>query len=170
LLTVQWLKHLGARVIGTVSTEEKAKIAREGGADDIILYTQQDFVAESQKLTQGKGVDYIIDGVGKTTFTQDLEAIQKQGHICIFGSASGPAEPLLPNSLQTKSITISGGSLFNFLNTRVELLKRAESVIAGIREGWLKLKIDHILPLDQASEAQQLLESRKTSGKVILTV
>lgn len=170
LLLVQWAKHLGARVIGTVSTQDKADIAYAAGADHIILYTKQDFVQAVNKLTNDKGVNYIIDGVGKTTFTKDLEAVQKRGHICIFGAASGPAEPLLPNSLQSKSITVSGGSLFNFLDTRIELLERAESVLAAIREGWLKLKIDHVLSLAEAPAAQKLLEGRHTMGKVILTV
>lgn len=170
LLLVQWLKHLGARVIGTVSTEEKAKIAKAAGADDIILYTQQDFVTETKNLTHGKGADYIIDGVGKDTFTKDLEAVRTRGSICLFGSASGPAEPLAPNSLQAKSITISGGSLFNYLSPRAELLKRAHDVLKGMREGWLNIKIDHAYPLEKAAEAQQKLEGRKTMGKVILKI
>jgi NADPH:quinone reductase len=167
---VQWVKHLGATVIGTVSTPEKAKIATEAGADHTILYNQQDFVTEVKKLTQDKGVDYIIDGVGQSTFTKDLEAIRVRGHITIFGSASGTALPLEPNSLQTKSITISGGALWNYLRTREELLQRSNDVLAAIRAGWLKLKIDHVIPLEQAAEAQTLLEGRKTMGKVILKI
>ncbi|VVC75693.1 2-haloacrylate reductase [Aquicella siphonis] len=170
LLLVQWLNHMGARVIGTVSTEEKAETARAAGAHDIILYTQQDFVAETLKLTHGKGADYIIDGVGKTTFTKDLDAVRRMGWITLFGSASGPAEPLLPNSLQAKSITVSGGSLFNHIQSREDLLRRSRDVIDAIRAGWLKFKIDHVFPLAQASEAQHLLESRQTSGKVILSM
>jgi NADPH2:quinone reductase len=168
LLLVQWLKHMGARVIGTVSTEEKATIARDAGADEIIFYTKQDFVEEVKKLTHGVGVDYIIDGVGKTTFTQDLEAVRTRGWICIFGSASGLADPLLPNALQAKSITVSGGMLFNHITLRDELLRRSAIVIQAMREGWLKFKIDHVLPLSEAAKAQELLEGRKTSGKVIL--
>lgn len=170
LLVVQMLKRMGARVIGTVSTEEKAKIARDAGAHDIILYTQQDFVAESLKLTNGKGVDYIIDGVGKTTFTKDLEAVKTLGWICLFGSASGPAEALLPNSLQAKSITLSGGMLAAHINTREKLLRRANEVMNAVREGWLEFKIDSVYPLEQAGEAQHVLESRKTSGKVLLRI
>lgn len=170
LLLVQWLKHMGARVIGTVSTEEKAKIARNAGADDIILYTQQDFVAESLKLTQDKGVDYIIDSVGKTTFSKDLEAIKPLGWITLFGSASGPADPLLPNSLQAKSVTISGGMLFTHISTREKLLRRANDVMNAIREGWLQFKIDKVFPLAEAAEAQHLMESRQTTGKVILEI
>ncbi len=170
LLLVQWLKHLGANVIGTVSTDEKAKAARAAGADHVILYTEEDFVAATLKITNGKGADYIIDGVGKTTFTKNLDAVKKRGYICLFGMASGPADPLQPNALQQKSITVSGGMLFNYLDTREELLTRANDVLTGIREGWLKLAIDHVFSLDQAPEAQRLLEDRKTSGKVILTM
>jgi NADPH2:quinone reductase len=170
LLLVQWLKHLGAKVIGTVSTDEKAKTAREAGADHVILYTKEDFVTATKKITNDKGADYIIDGVGKTTFTKNLDTVKRRGYICLFGSASGPADALAPNLLQQKSVTISGGSLFNYLDTREELLTRANDVLTGIREGWLKLKIDHVFPLSQAHEAQRLLEDRKTSGKVILTI
>ncbi len=170
LLLVQWIKHLGATVIGTVSTPEKAEIAKAAGADHVILYDSQDFVAETKRLTQDQGADYIIDGVGKTTFSKDLDAVRKRGHICIFGSASGPADPLAPNSLQVKSLTISGGSLFNFVNIHEELLTRSRAVIAGIKAGWLKLRIDHVFPLAGAADAHRELENRKTIGKVILKV
>jgi len=168
LILVQWLKHLGAVAIGTVSTEEKAKIAREAGADHVIVYTKQDFAEEAKKLTGGKGVHYVIDGVGKTTFTKNLDALRHRGWATVFGMASGPAEPLAPNSLMTKSITISGGALFNYIVTRDELLGRARDVFAGLREGWLKLRIDRALPLAQAAEAHRLLEGRQTTGKLIL--
>ncbi len=171
LLLVQWLKHLGARVIGTVSTEEKAEVARKAGADHIVLYTSQDFVAESRKLTGDTGVDYIIDGVGQSTFLKDLEAVRIRGTICLFGSASGAAEePFLPTSLQPKSITICSGNLVNFTQTRAERLERANAVLKGIKEGWLSLRIDHILPLAQAAEGQRLLETRQTVGKLVLKV
>ncbi len=170
LLLVQWLKHLGAVAIGTVSTEAKAKIAREAGADHVINYTTEDFVEETTKLTGGKGVDYIIDGVGKSTFTKNLDALRHRGWATIFGMASGPADAVVPNSLMMKALTISGGSLFNFMVTRDEVLGRARDVFAGMREGWLKLRIDRVLPLAQAAEAHQLLESRQTTGKLILKV
>lgn len=169
LLLVQWAKHLGARVLGTTSSEEKAKIAKNAGADEVILYTKQDFVAEVKRLTNGHGADFIIDGVGKTTFTGNLEAAALRGHIVIFGAASGPADPISPNSLMVRSLTISGGSLFNYLLTTEELMKRAKAVIEGVQKKWLKLRIDHVLPLEKASEAHRMLEERKTSGKVILT-
>ena len=168
LILVQWLKHLGAVAIGTVSTEEKARIAREAGADHVIVYTKQDFAEEAKKLTGGKGVDYAIDGVGKTTFTKNLDAVRHRGWATVFGMASGPSEPLAPNSLMTKSITISGGALFNYIVTRDELLARARDVFTGLREGWLKLRIDRAFPLAQAAEAHRLLEGRQTAGKLIL--
>lgn len=170
LLLVQWLKHMGARVIGTVSTEEKADIAKQAGADDIIFYTREDFVAEAKRLTNGVGVNYIIDGVGKTTFTKNLDAVKTYGWICIFGQASGPAEPLAPNSLQAKSLTICGGALDNAIATHAEIVRRSKDVLQGIREGWLHFKIDHAFPLAEAMNAQRALEERKTSGKVILTM
>jgi len=168
LLLVQWLKHMGAVAIGTVSTEEKAKIAREAGADHVILYTKEDFAEEARKLTGGKGVDYVIDGVGKTTFTKNLDAVRNRGWATVYGMASGPADPLSPNSLMTKSITISGGALFNYMVTREELLGRARDLFAAMREGWLKLRVERVFPLAEAAEAHRLLEGRKTTGKLIL--
>lgn len=170
LLLVQWAKHLGARVLGTTSTEEKAKIAKEAGADEVILYTKKDFAKEVKRLTNEHGADLIIDGVGKTTFPGNLEAAALRGNIVIYGAASGPADPISPNVLMGHSLTLSGGSLFNYLLNREELLRRANAVIEGVQQGWLKLRIDQTFPLEKAAEAQQKLEERKTSGKVILTV
>jgi NADPH:quinone reductase len=169
-LLVQWAKHLGATVIGTVSTEAKARTARASGADHIILYTEQDFAAETKRFTGGRGADLIIDGVGSTTFKSDLEAVAVRGHIVIFGAASGPADPISPNALMPNALTVSGGSLQNFLRTREELMQRANDVIAGIQAGWLKLNIGHVLPLAQAAEAHKLLENRQTEGKLLLSV
>jgi NADPH2:quinone reductase len=169
LLLVQWAKHLGARVIGTVSTEEKAAKAREAGADEIILYSKQDFVTESQRMTNGKGVDLIIDGVGKDTFTKSLDAVAIRGNIVIYGAASGLADPMVPNILMEKAATVSGGHLSKFLLSRAELMARSADVIAGIKEGWLKLSTQ-VLPLEQAAKAHELLEGRQTSGKIVLTV
>ncbi len=169
LLLVQWAHHMGARVIGTVSTEEKAKIAREAGADDVILYTQQDFVAETKRLTNGRGAELIIDGVGKTTFPGDLEAAAIRGHIVLYGSASGPADPFPPNSLQARALTLSGSTLTHFIATRADLMRRANDVLDGIQAGWLKLRIDRVLPLALAAEAHRLLEGRQTTGKLLLS-
>lgn len=169
LLLVQWAKHLGARVIGTVSTEEKAQMAKQAGADEVILYTKQDFVVEIHKLTHNHGADLIIDGVGKTTFQGNLEAAALRGNIVIFGAASGPADPISPNDLMKRSLTLSGGTLFNYILNTKELMFRAKAVLDGIQSGWLKLHIDQVFPLEKASEAQQKLESRNTSGKVLLS-
>jgi NADPH2:quinone reductase len=168
LLLVQWAKHLGARVIGTVSTDEKARLAKEAGADEVIIYSREDFVAATKSLTGDKGADYIIDGVGKDTFTKNLDAVKVNGHITLFGSASGPADPLLPNSLQAKSITVSGGSLFSKIKSCEELARRAADVLKGVSEGWLRLRIEHTLPLSEAAKAHELLENRKTTGKLVL--
>lgn len=169
LLLVQWAKHLGAKVFGTTSTPEKAKVAKEAGADEVIIYTKQNFPAEIKRMTNGHGADLIIDGVGKTTFPGNLEAAALRGNIVIFGAASGPADPISPNSLMPRSLTLSGGSLFNYLLNREEMLGRAKAVIEGIQKGWLKLHIDHAYPLEKASEAHQKLENRGTIGKVLLT-
>jgi NADPH2:quinone reductase len=169
LVLMQWLKRLGARVIGTVSTEEKAAIATEAGADDVILYTQ-DFAAEAQKLTDGVGVDYIIDGVGLTTFLGNLDAVRIRGTICTFGEASGSPEAFVPKLLRAKSITLTGGMMLNYLRTREEWLRRSADVFSGVREGWLKLNIDCQLPLAQAAEAHRRLEERRSTGKVLLNI
>ena len=170
LQLVQWAKHLGAKVIGTVSTEEKARVAKEAGADHVILYTSQDFVSETKRLTGGRGAQLIIDGVGKTTFTGDLEVAAPHGHVVIFGSASGSADPFVPNSLMAKSISVSGGSLVNFTATREELLRRSGDVLNAMKDGWLKLRIVHVLSLSEAVKAHRLLEGRQSTGKIILKV
>lgn len=169
-LLVQWGRHLGATVIGTTSSKEKARTAREAGAEHVIVYTDEDFVAETKRITKGHGADLIIDGVGKSTFKGDLEAVAIRGQIVIFGAASGPADPISPNALMGRAVSVSGGSLQNYVRTREELMRRANDVIAGIRQGWLKLNIGAVLPLEQAIEAHELLESRKTQGKLILMV
>jgi len=169
-LLVQWARHLGATVIGTTSSEEKARTAREAGAEHVIVYTDEDFVAEIKRITNGHGADLIIDGVGRSTFKGDLEAVAIRGHVVIFGASSGPADPISPNALMGRSFSISGGGLQNFIRTREELLRRANDVIAGIRQGWLKLHIAAVLPLEQANEAHRLLENRQTQGKLVLSV
>ena len=165
---VQWAKHLGANVIGTVSTEEKARSARDAGAEHVIVYTRKDFAIETRRFTKGRGADLVIDGVGRDTLKGDLDTVAIRGQIIMFGAASGPAGPISPSALMGRSISISGGTLPNFISTREELLHRANEVIQGIREGWLKLKIDRILELSQAAEAHRMLENRETSGKILL--
>jgi len=168
-LLVQWARHLGATVIGTTSSEEKARTAREAGAEHVIVYTDEDFVAETKRITKEHGADLIIDGVGRSTFKGDLDAVAIRGHIVVFGAASGPADPISPNALMGRSFSVSGGSLANFIRTREELLRRANDVIGGIKQGWLKLHIT-VLPIEEAQEAHKLLESRRTTGKLVLSV
>jgi NADPH2:quinone reductase len=170
LFSLQMLKQMGARVIGTVSSKEKGEIAESFGADEIIFYTNQDFAAEAKKLTEGKGFDYIIDGVGKDTFHKNLEACSVRGHIVIFGHASGQVDPFSPNLLQPKSITVTGGNLMNYLVSRDELVNRANILMKDIQSKSIKVRIDHIFPFERAAEAQMLLESRKTIGKIVLKV
>jgi len=169
LLLTQIGTHLGAHVIGTTSSPAKAAKARAAGARDVILYTETDFVAETKRITGGKGVDLILDAVGKTTFAGDLEAVRVRGTIVVYGGSSGQPDPIVPNILMGRAITLSGGSLANFIATREELLRRTDFLFAGLRAGWLKLTIDHVFPLAQAAEAHRLLESRTTSGKLLLT-
>jgi NADPH2:quinone reductase len=159
---------MGARVIGTVSGEDKARVAYEAGAGEVILYTQQDFVEETKRITNGRGADLIIDGVGKPTFAGDLEAVAERGHVVIDGYAGGRPDPIQPLDLMSRSINIAGGMLPHFLRSRDELLTRANSVLQGIREGWLRLRIDEVFPLDKAIEAQRRLERRESIGKIVL--
>ena len=143
---------------------------KKAGARHVILYTQQDFVSEVKRLTDGRGVDLIIDGVGKSTFSGDLEAAAVRGHIVLFGSASGPADPLVPNTLGARSISISGGSLGNHIATQEDLVRRSKDVLSAIKKRWLKLRIDHVLPLAEAANAHRMLEGRQTMGKIVLKV
>lgn len=170
LLLVQWAKHLEAHVIGTVSSEEKAAIAKEAGADDVINYTKQDFVKEVKKITHEHGADFIIDGVGIATFMRDIDAASVRGHIVLYGSASGIPDPIDPRLFMPKSLTLSSGSLHNFTKSPEELLMRSKAVIEAIQAGWLHLRLDRILPLADAKEAHKLLEGRSTTGKIILKI
>ena len=170
LLLTRWAKKLGARVIGTTSSPKKAELAKQAGADEIIIYTEANFAEEAQRLTGGKGVDMIIDGVGKTTFPLDIDAVKVRGDIVIYGSASGPADPVAPNSFQLKSVSVHGGSLFNFIREKDELRMRAKAVLDAMKEGWLKLHIEQVLPLKEAAKAQTLLQNRETTGKLVLKV
>lgn len=171
LLLTQWATHLGAHVIGTTSSAEKAAKAKAMGARDVIDYTKTNFADEVKKITGGKGADLILDSVGKTTFLGDLEALRTRGHVVVYGAASGPADPISPNAaLSGRALTVSGASLTNFISTRADIDRRAAGVLAGLKGGWLKLTIDRVLPLEKAVEAHTLLESRATSGKLLLTL
>jgi len=169
LLLTQMAHHIGARVIATVSTEEKAKLAREAGADDIILYTQQDFEAETKRVTGGKGVDVIYDSVGKTTFEKGLNILRPRGMMVLFGGSSGAVPPFDPIILTQKgSLFLTRPSLNHYIATREELMARSGAVFAMIAAGKLKLRIEHTYPLADAQRAHRELEGRKTTGKLLL--
>jgi NADPH2:quinone reductase len=170
-LIVQMAKMLGARVFGTVSTEEKARIAREAGADEIILYTQQEFDVEVKRLTGGRGVDVVYDSVGKTTFDKSLNSLRPRGTMALFGQSSGSVPPFDPGILNGKgSLFLTRPSLAHYLLTREELLWRAGDVLKWIDSGQLKLRIDRTYPLADAAAAHRDLEGRKTAGKLVLAV
>jgi len=170
LLLCRWLSRLGAHVMGTVSTLEKAAHAREAGADDVILYEDEDFAARVLELTEGAGADYVIDGVGRTTFRKNLECLAVQGHVCLYGMASGPPDPISPLELLPKAICVSGGMMTNFLRTRAEVLRKGAEVFEGVREGWLAPPRITTLPLEEAARAHALLEDRASAGKLVLQV
>jgi NADPH:quinone reductase len=169
LLLVQMAHNLGARVIGTVSTEEKAKLAREAGADEVILYTQTDFETETKRLTGGKGVDVVYDSVGKATFDKSMNVLRPRGTLVHYGASSGPVPPVDPNVLSQKgSLFLARTSLAHFTATRDELLQRSGAVFGMIAAGKLKLRIAHVYPLAEAQQAHRDLEGRKTTGKLLL--
>ena len=168
-LLVQMAHQLGARVIGTVSSEEKIKLAREVGADEVILYTQTDFEAETKRLTGGKGVDVVYDSVGKATFDKSMNVLRPRGMLVHYGSSSGPVPPVDPNVLAQKgSLFLARTSLAHFTATREELLRRSVEVFDMIASGKLKLRIAHVYPLAEAQQAHRDLEGRKTTGKLLL--
>ncbi len=170
LLLCRWLSRLGAQVMGTVSTPEKAEHARAAGADQVILYEDEDFAARVLELTEGAGADYVIDGVGRTTFRKSLECLAVQGHVCLYGMASGPPEPFSPLELLPKALCVSGGMMTNFLRTRAEVLRKGAEVFDGVREGWLMPPRITALSLDEAAVAHGRLEDRGSSGKLVLRV
>jgi NADPH2:quinone reductase len=169
LLLVQMAHNIGARVIATVSTEEKAKLAREAGADEIILYTKSDFEAETKRITGGKGVDVVYDSVGKTTFEKGLNVLRPRGMMVLFGGSSGAVPPFDPIILTQKgSLFLTRPSLGNYIATREELMARSGAVFGMIAAGKLKLRIEHTYPLAEAQRAHRDLEGRKTTGKLLL--
>ena len=169
LLLVQMAHNLGARVIGTVSTEEKAKLARQAGAEDVILYTQSDFESETKRLTGGKGVDVVYDSVGKTTFDKGLNVLRPRGMMALYGGSSGPVAAFDPLILTQKgSLFLTRPSLQHHIITSDELQARAGDVLAMIKKGKLKLRIEHTYPLAEAQQAHRDLEARKTTGKLLL--
>jgi NADPH2:quinone reductase len=168
-LVVQMAKMLGATVYGTAGTDAKAAIAREAGADEVIVYTREDFVAEVKRFTGGKGVDVVYDSVGASTFLKGLDILRPRGLMALFGQSSGPVAPFDPNILNPKgSLFVTRPSLGHYVHTREELLWRAGDVLRWIGEGKLKLRIEKKYALADAAQAHRDLEGRKTAGKLLL--
>jgi NADPH2:quinone reductase len=169
LLLTQMAHNLGACVIATVSTEEKAKLAREAGADEVIFYTKQDFEAEAKRLTGGKGVDVVYDSVGLTTFEKGLNVLRPRGMMVLYGGSSGAVPPFDLIALSAKgSLFVTRPTLGHYTATRDELVERSSSVFAMMASGKLKLRIEHTYPLAEAQRAHRDLEGRKTTGKLLL--
>lgn len=169
LLLVQMAHNIGARVIATVSTDEKARLAREAGADETILYNQNDFEAETKRLTGGKGVDVVYDSVGKTTFDKGLNILRPRGMMVLFGGSSGPVPPFDLIALSQKgSLYVTRPTLGHYIATREELLARSSAVFGMMATGKLRLRIEHTYPLAEAQRAHRDLEGRKTTGKLLL--
>jgi NADPH2:quinone reductase len=168
-LLVQMAKRRGARVIGTVSTEDKAQLARSLGADEVILYTRDDFEAETRRLTGGRGVDVVYDSVGKTTFEKGLGCVRTRGYMVLFGQSSGAVPPLDPQVLNARgSLFLTRPTLAHYIATRDELVQRSGDLFRWIAIGELHVRIDRTFPLAGAAEAHRYLESRQTHGKVLL--
>jgi len=169
LLLIQVAKRTGATVFGTVSTEEKAKLAREAGADEVILYTQTDFLTEVKRLTNGAGVHVVYDSVGKDTFEKSLDCLRPRGYLVLFGNSSGPVPPFDLGRLAAKgSLFVTRPTLIHYASNREELLQRSGDLFKWIANGELKLRIDKTFALKDAAEAHRQLEARKTTGKVLL--
>jgi NADPH2:quinone reductase len=169
LLLVQMAKNLGARVIGTAGSEEKAQLARDAGAAEVIIYTNQDFETETQRLTDGQGVNVVYDGVGKETFAKDLNVLRPRGYLVLFGGASGAVPPFdLLELTKHGSLFVTRPSLQHYVATREELEQRSSDVLQSVVGGDLKLRIHKTYPLEEAQQAHRDLEGRKTTGKLLL--
>jgi NADPH2:quinone reductase len=169
LLFCQMAKMVGARVIGTAGTAEKAALARAAGADEVIVYTEQDFEAEVKKLTDGKGVDVVYDSVGKDTFDKSLNCLKPRGMLVLFGQASGPVAPFDPQTLNAKGcLYLTRPRLDVYIDSREELVERAGDVLGWIASGKLKLRVEHTYGLAEAAQAHNDLNGRKTTGKLVL--
>jgi len=169
LLLCQMAKARGARVIGTVSTEEKAALATQAGADHVVLYTRQDFVSEARRLTGGQGVAVVYDSVGESTFEGSLNSLAPRGMLVLFGQSSGPVPPVDPQVLNAKgSLYLTRPTLTHYTASRDELLTRARDLFAWMEAGKLQVRIDRTYPLADAAAAHRALEGRETKGKVLL--
>lgn len=168
LLLIQVAKRLGARVFGTVSTEEKARLAREAGADEVILYTQADFAAEVKRLTNGEGVQVVYDSVGQSTFEKSLDCLRPRGYLVLFGQSSGPVPPFNLGNLAKGSLFVTRPTLLHYMRNREELLQRSGGLFRWLASGELRLQIGKTFPLSEAAEAHRQLAGRATVGKVLL--
>jgi len=169
LLLVQMAKRRGARVIGTVGTEAKAALAREAGADEVVLYTREDFLEAVKRLTGGRGVDVVYDSVGKATAEKSLDCLVPRGMMVFFGNASGPVPPIDPLVLSRKgSLFLTRPNLVHYIADRASLEARAADVLGDAAGGRLRVRIDRTYPLAEAAEAHRALEGRQTAGKVLL--
>ena len=168
-LLVQIAKRLGARVIGTAGSEEKLRLAREAGADEVIAYREVDFAQETRRLTDGRGVDVVYDSVGKETFEGSLNSLRPRGYLVLFGQSSGPVGPFDPQALNAKgSLFLTRPTLVHYIATREELVWRSDELFRWMRDGSLRVRIDRTFPLAEAADAHRYLEDRQTKGKVLL--
>lgn len=168
-MVVQWAAHLGARVIGAVSTDEKAEIAIAAGASAVVVVSHDPFVETVLALTEGQGADYIVNGVGGSTFRDDLDCVAVRGHIVAFGRSAGVPDSFSPLDLVARSISVTGGYMTNFLRTEVEIGSASDRLWRGVQEGWLDPLVES-LPLDEAAAAHERLETRASVGKLVLEV
>jgi len=169
LLLVQMAKQRGARVIGTVSTPEKARLAREAGADDVILYAEKDFETEVRRITGGQGVEVVYDSVGQATFEKSMNCLTTRGYLVLYGQSSGPVPPFDPQALNTRGgLFLTRPSLGHYTRNREELLARANQVLGWVGEGRLRVRIGETFPLANAGEAHRKLAGRETTGKILL--
>jgi NADPH2:quinone reductase len=169
LLLVQMAKQRGARVIGTAGSEDKAVLARDAGADEVVLYDQEDFVAAARRLTGGRGVQVVYDGVGKATVVRGLDALAPLGMMVSFGNASGPVEPIDPLALSRKgSLFLTRPTLGHYVAERAILERRAGDVLGAVAAGTLRVRVDRSYPLAEAADAHRALQGRQTTGKLLL--
>jgi NADPH2:quinone reductase len=171
LLLTQVARKIGARIIGTTSSEEKAKLAREAGADEIVLYTKEDFQEAARRITGGEGVSAVYDSVGKTTFLKSLDSLRPRGYMVLFGGSSGPAPTIDPMILNPKgSLFLTRPTLGNYVSSREELMRRASDVFDWVSKGEVKVRAEHDYPLASVAQAHMDLAERKTTGKILLTI
>lgn len=169
LILIQMVKMMGGFVIGTVSTEEKAQLAKEAGADEVILYSEQDFEVEVKRITDGAGVNVAYDSVGQSTFEKSIDCLSRFGYMVLYGNASGPVTEFNPATLGPKgSLFLTRPTLFDYLATREDLDWRSGDVFKWIADGKINLRLEHFFPLADVQQAHQALEGRQTTGKVIL--